>query len=443
METLLRSVAAISISGVVVWACMLDSGAKLAERQYYAGKLSPDSQYMTAVYAQRVGNEPQSIGRALALLSLAGQSQQAEQLRRFFAYCSVRRFFGQDDACTRETVRSAIGPGGGAPGPHFWTTEWPVTAQLASQVNRALSFSLATERLMRQDTESNPGFWISNSYGGPGLILNHGGGIDAFLVISARNRTPWEIKSFRARVELPSGSGAPLVFDCDEAEAKFRSSRPLISGGKMAEGCFLRGVRYDELLRAIREAQRHDSISGRVERLFLGNPYVLVAAASNKPTAPFEVSPAEPSDYEFYGLGSRPSIYDREVTELKRVGCHETGNCQSPYEAASLTFYTFSSQHASIVSAIVGLLLGVSFSALSQRSLLFGSTLMAVPLAAAAAFIGYLIYSLSTGPSGGFGGLAIVGLIGLYVTLLVPSVGGFFVGMALIRLLRGLPEPSP
>lgn len=444
MESLLRSVAAISISGVVVWACMWDAGAKLAERQYYARgaeierRLSPDSQYTAAVYAQRVGNEPQSIGPALTVLLMAHQTEEAERLRRFFGYCNVRRFLGQDDACTRETVRSAVGPRGGVLGPEFWTTEWPVTGRIASQVTRALSLSLASERLMRQATQFNTEFWKNNNYAGPGLVLHHGGGIDAYLFVVTRNQTPWEITESQATLEVPSPAGAPLVFECRNPGFWDNGyiGGAIAPGAQTVEACMLpSGPKHDDLLGAIHETQRHDSISVRVQSLDLENPYVHVTADHDGPTALFKVSP-DNRGFEAFG-GSRA------FTDVKTVSCHETGVCRSQYQAAALAIYNFSRQRAALMAVIVGLLLGVSFGALSQRSLLLGSTLMAVPLAAAAAFIGYLIYSLSTGPSGGFGGLAIIGLIGLYVTLLVPFVGGFFGGMALVRLLRGLPEPSP
>lgn len=57
---------------------------------------------------------------------------------------------------------------------------------------------------------------------------------------------------------------------------------------------------------------------------------------------------------------------------------------------------------------------------------------MAIGLAAPAAIFAYLVYSV--------GGLGTLKLIGLYITLLVPFVGGFFVGMALIRPLRRLAD---
>lgn len=47
------------------------------------------------------------------------------------------------------------------------------------------------------------------------------------------------------------------------------------------------------------------------------------------------------------------------------------------------------------------------------------------------------------GESAGFAGLAVVRLGGWFVSLLVPSVVGFFVGISLIRPLRRLAEPAP
>lgn len=366
MRSLLRSVAAIAISSVVVWACMWHAGAKLAERQSRAlgvqisRRLSSDSQYMAGVYAQRVGNDPQSIGQALALLSMARQSEQEERLKRFFGYCNVRRFLGQDDACTRETVRSAVGPRAETLGSQFWTTEWPVTGRLASQINGALSFSVASERLMHQATEILTEFSKNNSYAGPGLMLHHGGGVDAFLLVAARNQSRWEITASHAILEVPSPAVAPLDFYCGNSD--FWAIGPfggeIAPGGQTVDACLERsGAKRDDLLRAVHEAQNHDSISVRVQSLFLKNPYVIVTADTDGPTGLFNVSPAKFGVEDFYGF--RASIADRTDTKLKAMSCHDTGVCRSQYEAAALAIFDFSSQHASLVSVIVGLLLGI------------------------------------------------------------------------------------
>ncbi|MGN6312388.1 MAG: hypothetical protein ACTHMO_01355 [Rhodanobacteraceae bacterium] len=457
MKYALRSIAVLAITSVVLGICMWRTGFGLAvqqERDHGVAPISTNSKILAAVYAQRVGNDPQSLGRALAILSFAGQSQRAERLRTFFANCNVQRFFGQEDACTRETVRSAVDHPGPPQGLGYAPIALPLTGQLASEVNQSLSVSLATQDLIRQATTTDPGFWGYNKYGGPGLVFHEAAGIRLYVIIAARNRSPWDIKFFRVRFALPSAAGAPLVFDCDQTDYELQMPNPIVPGGQAVERCIWSNeLKDDEVVRAVQAAQHHGPLSAWVEWLALENPHVLVAnpdvtyEATEKygPTAPLQVSPEEPSDYEFYGLESHPSIYDRVVTELKGTSCHELGNCQSPFEAASLALFHLSLRTATLMWVVAGLLLGIGWGALVRRSFLFGSVPAGIALAAAVAVIGYLIYGISRthDESAGFAGLAVVGLVSWFVHLLVPSVVAFFVGIGIIRPLRRLAEPAP
>ena len=459
MKDVLRFIAVLAISSVVLGICMWRTGYGLGvqqERDHGVAPISTNSKIVAAIYAQRVGNEPQSIGRAMAVLSFTGQAAQAERLRTFFANCNIQRFFGQLDACTRETVRSAIDHPGPLQQPGYEPT-LPLTAQLTSQVQQSISVSLATEDLMRQATTTDPGFWAYDKYGGPGLLFYKGPGrygpSRVYVIIAARNQSAWNINSISVSFALPSGAGAPLVFNCNQTDGELQVPNPIVPGGEAVERCIWSNeVKDDEVVRAVQVAQHHGSLSAWVEQLILENPQVFItdpkgtySATGYGPSAPLQVSPEEPNEYDFYGLQSHPSIYDRVVTELKGMSCHELGNCQSAYEAASLALYEHSLRIATLMWAVAGLLVGIGFGVLIRRSFLFGSVLAGVLLAAAVSVIGYVIHGISGihDESAGFAGLAVVQLSGWFVLLLVPSVVGFFVGISIIRPLRRLAEPAP
>lgn len=220
MEGLLRFVAVAALSLLGVGTLMYATGAELADQRFSINgieltRISPYSPFVRAVYERRLGNDADSMGRAAAVLAFAGQSMDARLLERFFEYCSVQRFLGRGDACTGETVRSAVEKAAafGAPVPGS-----PVEEPLASQLEGALSFSLAPEQLMRTSAASDPGFATVNKFDGPGLIIRRPGfGVPVQIILAARNRSPWEITAFAARIALTSSGAAPIELECSES----------------------------------------------------------------------------------------------------------------------------------------------------------------------------------------------------------------------------------
>ena len=113
MERVPRLVGLAAWAILVLGAGMYVTGSHLAAQRFMTQVAGPtslpaQSDYVSQAYGQRLGNDAEMIARATQILDLAALREQSRRLRRFFAYCNVQRLLGQDDACTRETVRSAV-----------------------------------------------------------------------------------------------------------------------------------------------------------------------------------------------------------------------------------------------------------------------------------------------------------------------------------------------
>jgi hypothetical protein len=238
--------------GLAAWAMLVlgaglyVTGSHLAAQRFMTQVAGPtslpaQSDYVSQAYGQRLGNDPEMIGKVTEILDLAAQREQSKRLRRFFGYCNVQRLLGRDDACTRETVRSAVDKAEGL----ATDEQWPVDNELASSLNQALSFSLATERQMRDGIDS-PGFWQYHQYDGPG-VLSYGNARHAFILLAAKNQARWEIARFRAWLTLPANP--PIELKCDRNPFPFQWGHPLTPSTEVIRVCQQpEGLKLSDLL---------------------------------------------------------------------------------------------------------------------------------------------------------------------------------------------------
>lgn len=414
---------------------MLVTGSKEADRQRMEQSIGrtnvpADSSFVRAVYEQPVGTDSAALARAMQVLDYAGKWDQARLLGKFFSYCGVQRFLGEGDACTRETVRTAVGKVTGLAS----NTQWPVESELEPKLNQALSISLADQEVMRRSTSELQ--WGRLSYDSPGILRYDSPANGAYLFIAARNNSAWEITSFSARVRLQLAGAATLELKCRSwIPFPFFWPGPL-GPGEAAIGYCERPdtIELDDLLAAVHDAQR-GPLSVWVEEFAVKDPLVRVVDLGAAPTHSYAVRLAGDLLTPSRNAGA-PSPPMQVARELATADCSQTGTCPSAYQRASLSVFDFLQRNPPLIPAIVGLLLGIGVGAMFRRSLLTGGLLSAGMLACIIGGLAYLFHRIDSG--GGEKGFALMGMIGLTQVAAVGFViwlPALFAGVLLARFL--------
>jgi hypothetical protein len=438
------------LMGLAAWAIlvlgagMYVTGSHLAAQRFMTRVAGPTSlpahsDYVSQAYGQRLGNDAEMIARATEILDLAAQREQSKRLRRFFAHCNVQRLLGEDDACTRETVRSAVEKAEGL----ATDEQWPVDNELASSLNQALSFSLATERQMRDNIDIS-GFWQYHQYDTPG-VLTYDSGKHAFILLAVRNQARWEIARFRAWLTL--SANPPIELKCDWNPFPFQWPHPLIPGTEVIRLCQQpERLRLSALLPAVGQAQL-DSPSVRLEEFELKSPYVRVTVTAEGDLRRFTLHPVASFTTEF-----APDIVSRAVQsdvqrELKQVSCATISSCPSQGQSMSLAFYEFFQQNYVLLPFLAGVLMGIGIGGLFTRSLLTAglvATALSICTIAGIALAFQAAGSRAPGESRAWAEWGTLGIAVVAIGALLLWIPGLFLGLLLTKWVartRALEQP--
>jgi hypothetical protein len=420
MERVPRLVGLAAWAMLVLGAGMYVTGSHLAAQRFMtqvAGptSLSAQSDYVSQVYAQRLGNDAEMIARATQILDLAAQREQSKRLRRFFAYCNVQRLLGQDDACTRETVRSAVDKAERL----ATDAQWPVDNELGSSLNQALSFSLATERQMRDGIDA-PGFWQYHQYDRPG-VLSYDNAKHAFILLAAKNQARWEIARFRASLTLPANP--PIELKCDWNPFPFQWRHPLTPSAEVIRVCQQpEGLKLSDLLPAVRQAQLA-SLPVQLEEFELKSPYVRVTVTDEGNLRRFTLHPVANFTTEF-APDSVPRAVSSDVQrELKQASCAKTSSCPSEGQSTSLAFYNFFQKNYILLPFLVGVLMGIGIVATVFSSCTIGGIAFAFQAAS----------SLAPGESRAWAEWGTLGIAVMAIGALLLWIPGLFLGLLLTK----------
>ena len=417
------------------------TGSHLATQRFMTRVAGPtsllaQSEYVSQTYSQRLADDAEMIARATEILDLAAQREQSKRLRRFFAYCNVQRLLGQDDACTRETVRSAVDKAEGL----ATDEQWPVDNELASNLNQALSFDLATERQMREAINS-PGFWQYHQYDSPG-ILSYDHARHAFILLVAKNQARWEIARFRARLTLPASP--PIELNCDQNPFPYQWPHPLTPGTEVIRVCRQpEGLKLSDLLSAVRQSQL-GSLPVVLEEFELKSPYVRVTITAEGNLRRFTLHPVADFTTEF-APDSVPRAVSSEVQrELKQASCIKIRSCLSQGQSTSLAFYDFFQQNYVLLPFLVGLLMGIGIGGLLARSLLTAgivATVLSICTIGGVALAFQAAGSRAPGESRAWAEWGTLGVAVMAIGALLLWIPGLFLGLLLIKWVartRGL-----
>jgi hypothetical protein len=433
MERVPRLVGLAAWAMLVLGAGMYVTGSHLAAQRFMtqvAGptSLSAQSDYVSQVYAQRLGNDAEVIARATQILDLAAQREQSKRLRRFFAYCNVQRLLGQDDACTRETVRSAVDKAERL----ATDAQWPVDNELASGLNQALSFSLATERQMRDGIDA-PGFWQYHQYDRPG-VLSYDNANHAFMLLAAKNQARWEIARFRASLTLPANP--PLELKCDRNPFPFQWRHPLTPSTEVIRVCQQpEGLKLSDLLPAVRQAQL-DSLPVRLEEFELKSPYVRVTVTGEGNLRRFTLHPVANFTTEFAPDSVPRAVSSEMQRELKQVSCAKIRSCPSQVQSTSVAFYNFFQKNYVLLPFLVGVLMGIGIGGLFARSLLTAgivATVFSSCTIGGIAFAFQAAGSLAPGESRAWAEWGTLGIAVMAIGALLLWIPGLFLGLLLTK----------
>ncbi|MGH7105288.1 MAG: hypothetical protein ACREFT_02125, partial [Acetobacteraceae bacterium] len=333
---------------------MFATGWQLADQRFRAEESGPShlpaqSDYVRRLYGQPLDNRLETIERAARILDLAGQRQKAHLLSRFFGYCNVQRLLGQEDACTRETVRSAVAKAEGlAP-----DTAWPADSELTSRLEHVLSFSWASKQQMQNQLRSEQG-GQDGRYAGPGILRVDGQHQDDFVLLAVHNRGPWEIAGFGATLKL-SGD-RPIALQCDRNPFPFFWPHAFTTRTEEIRVCKQpENIATEALVAAVQQARRKGPPDVQLEEFELKNPYVRITDDADGGTSRFTLYPVH---FPIEAAFSPRSTFDL-LRELKKTSCESTDTCPSWGQAASLAFYDFFGRHILLLPFLVGLLMGV------------------------------------------------------------------------------------
>lgn len=434
------------VLGLAAWAIlaigigMFATGRQQAARRFLAQSVGPaaplhlpaESDYVRQLYGQPLGDRFETIARAAQILHLAGQPEKAQLLTRFFAYCNVERLLGQDDACKRETVRSAVDKAGRL----ALDAAWSADPELTSRLEHLLSFSFASEQQMH---DGFPRFvWNNIHYIAPGVV-RYDYGNQLFVLLAVQNRGPWEIVRFRAMAALSGDHRIGL--ECDSNPSPFYWSHPFTPGTQEIRICSLLEVTTSEaLVAAVHRAQLEGPPNVQLDGLELKNPYVWITDAAGDGISRFTLHPVD-------FIGEMPNAefpYSHSADlqrELEHTRCESTDTCPSRGQVASLAFYDFFQRRLPLLPFLVGLLMGVGIGGGLVASFRLAGIVTAVVAVGIAGTIALAFHTAANGPPGESRGWALFGLLHLSVYAigaLLLWIPGLFLGFALAKWVRDL-----
>lgn len=441
MKYLPRAIALIALTALIVAPDVYTTGLRQGgmrpmPRDIWHTGLPADSDYIRALYARPMGTDVEAVLGEGLLLSKAGQRQQAELLQKYFAYCGVLRFIGEDAGCSGQTVRSAVDKASKlslSP----WD-QWPIGNDLESKLTDAVSLSLANEQILRQSTDQTT--WSTLTYEGPGILGYDGQVKGAYVLLAAHNRSAWGIENLVVRLELP----IPLECSSWVVPFPFFSPRVLQPHSDAILYCALpRSAPLDDLLVAVEALQHQGSLPIHVEEFTLKDPPVVVADSGNAPFPRFTAHLVRDLPIVGYA-GTRPQSVGAVIDhELAGVTCSQLATCPSLFESASVALFHFFGNAPALLPIIVGLLMGLCIGGFSRRTLVFGSVVVALVLLCTVGGFAYLFHqiSMSKDPeTQGFGMLGMVKLTGLSGVVFLLWFPAMLVGIQITKPLRAISE---
>jgi hypothetical protein len=440
---------ALRLIGLAAWAILafgivlITKGSKLAAERFMTHSIGPSrlagqSDFIREVYDQPLGNDIEAVSRAMQILNLAGQSQQSKLIIKFFAHCNVQRLLGQEDACTRETMRSAMDKAKAlAP-----DSQWPVNDDLAARLAHVLSFALATEQQM-QDGIHSPGFWQYHQYSGPG-VLSYDNGKHAFILLAVHNHERWEVARFHASLILRGSRRIELK--CDWNPFPFGWPHPLSPDSEVIRVCEQpETLSLGELLPAVEQAQRDGSLSVRLKEFELKNHGVRITDDDDGGEHRFSLHPLAAFTTEFAPDTIPLTLSSKIQRELNQTNCQKLTSCPSLAQSASLAFYDYFQKYYRALPFLAGLLMGIGIGGLFARSLRYSGIVAAAGVVCTVVALMVAFQAAGNRPPGEARAWAEWGTMGLAVLCvgaLLLWILGLFLGTALTTLIRGRANPA-
>jgi hypothetical protein len=406
-----------------------DEGRRDSER-ISVSRLSSSSAYVRGVYSQQIGNDEVAIARAQEILNLAGQAQESRQLETFSRYCNVRQFLGDERACTGQTVGSAISYANTLPD----SLATPVDGALEPKLSQSLSFSLASEAAMRQGTDELT--WKGLRYEGAGFLRSDQPRDGAYVLVSGRNNSPWDLKGFEARLILRGAdSRATLELRCNSAPRyPFGRLQQLTPGMEGIAYCEIPyNTELEPLVAAIHGAQqRGELMSIQVEALEIRNPPVRIERDRND-TRRFTVEATGDTDLGQSAVNAQQQVQH----EIAVLDCGDTETCPSVSSASPIAFFEFLYEEYWLLPIAVGLLLGIGIGGLFRNPFRAVGILVAGVLAVTIAGLSWLFYAVihAKGEAAGFAVLGFAKLFPLAMGGAILWVVAFCAGVVIVRPL--------
>jgi hypothetical protein len=424
-----KAIAFCALATLLGGASLLATGIAESTRQATAKqsgltKIPHDSELVRSLLDAHLDDRTEALERTLWLLAAADRAADAENLNRFFVDCNLRRLLAEDDACRRETVRSAIARGAALPERDgALSIPRDVEAELAQE----LSLSWPDEALLRASAgEQN---WPRLRYDGAG-VLRYSDPDGAYVFVAARNLGPWGISSWRIRLILQRSDAKPLQLECDSNNPFPFHDGSLAIGAQGAAHCNVLGSEpVEQVIGALRDAGDAPFPQATFAQLALRDPYVRVTDVG---AARFKVEPMDRLP-----IGSLTRSIAGLPHELAALDCNRLASCPSLFASAAVRFAAFFDARLKLVPALLGALLGLAIGGLARRSLTIGGAFAGVFVLLAIVGIALLFGMVSQGSGEkGFPLLGIAMLIygaGVGFGLGLPA---FFIALLLMKTVR-------
>ncbi len=416
-----------------------ESARRGMERQNGMWSIPGDSEFVRSTLASPLADDVHAMGHAAQILTKAGRTSDANLLQTYYADCNAQRLLGTDDACTRETVASAIEKGGALAGRDELAAAPP---SLETRIADAVTFFLPDEPRLQASTDQNT--WRLQRYDGPGVLRYDQPANGAYVFVAARNRSEWTISRVQAVLTLALPNGQSVELTCGPRSPYPFFMRSMEPGGETTVGCARPdGVPLDDLVSAM-HALRADAPPTRLVGFEVQDPYAAIVHSGKASTPHFGVAPISNLFLDSPDRQDRPDAYRIDLGhELLTMDCHQLDTCPSAYQTLAMAVEAPFEDHLILLPPVIGVLLGLIIGGLARRALTIGGALAGLLVLVAAIGIALLFQSVSS--RGGENGFALMAVGALTVGAGVAFILGlpaFFVTLALMRALRSWLVPA-
>jgi hypothetical protein len=423
----------------IALAVLLSVGARL-DREVHppagreVGRLPADSNYLRSLLRQRADDAGIVTLKAVEALDLAGKSKEAGTLAGFYGQCNLARFLGDDAACRKVTIdtalRERVAPSADVPAPEQLRAKLAnVLASASTDLDNVRRFVEQPEELATDAfRDLGSGIWTAKR------------GDSVELYVAVKNVSEWVLTDFemgiallRNPARLRPGASPDFYVYCDRGIESTAEPPPLAPGETAVMYCSsYRDENISEMLDGVARTQASGTQFIRLEWFALQNPFVKITDERADRDGPAFVASA----LDRRALSSAVQARRELQKDLHALDCKTTGTCASALLTPALALFALVASNPWLLAVAAGLLMGLAvggltlagssgrFAALGFFGIVAGAAyVFCEPKGGANTFSGFSLLALEANAS-----YAIIGLV-----IWLPC---YLLGMRLMKSAR-------